>query len=855
MKKLNEGPTIQKNHKGNHLTNADGEIVQSFAKDRAGLKSARQSMYKNFKGLNVKTPEPEPQEEPVEEGNIHDDMALMKKQHNASVAAGNDPRLQHARGEKLWRQQHKANRGVDMPADAFNASDSRKVLDMDYNDTFGKFDWDKPVEFAKPDARALALNKQAKAARANFKSNKLPPLTQTQRDTYKQSRNAQTAQANKQRVANGMEPFPTESKGSNMKNIESRTPVEENIRDSQSPSLTDRNKLQRGIKAGMSPSKPVADEYGFYATKSDSGKFQLFFNDEVVGEYDTLDELKKAQEHVINKIAIPKDSDLPRYSVSVDASGKYVLKADDKVIGVYKNEKDLTMAASQHMNSVNEGEEQIQVEEDWWNPLSWFADDEEEKKEKNKKKRRPIYNPFGISGKTQNAICANPDLRAMNPKACESEDQTDKELIERFDMFSEPRFKKQKSAPKYDPVFDMEKLPDLKKKKASKSLSKDPGYDPVFDTETWLDTLPNTEDPEKEPVIIDPEKEKQKMTGDTDGPLFNRFKLLRQLCSDPRTKAMNKDACAETQEPDFNKWYFDNYPHRNTEGRERVEEDWWNPMTWIGNGKDRYPDMITLNPEESDIRADELEKEVHELARVKCQQTGDKESCARTKTPSYNKWYFDNFPHRNKHEDDKHHQLHHQTDDHQTEGKDMKINEGMTVNTTSSKDPNIQDTVTITADGEDSAELLQMINMAGIGSSTQEEIPSEDEGCGCDDKTDIDSMRDMIGNMDNMSIEVMPLEGDTVEEDLANAPDEKYADTDYMVNKLAGGINKPKVMYRQAADGDNPMSARSMPVTDLEESLMKEYRESIEEDTVDESCGKIVGGKRHGKKKKKKSKK
>jgi len=54
MKKLNEGPTIKTDHKGSHLTNADGEVVQSFAKDRAGLKAARQSMYKNYKGLNMK---------------------------------------------------------------------------------------------------------------------------------------------------------------------------------------------------------------------------------------------------------------------------------------------------------------------------------------------------------------------------------------------------------------------------------------------------------------------------------------------------------------------------------------------------------------------------------------------------------------------------------------------------------------------------------------------------------------------------------------------------------------------------------------------------------------------------------
>lgn len=35
---------------------------------------------------------------------------------------------------------------------------------------------------------------------------------------------------------------------------------------------------------------------------------------------------------------------------------------------------------------------------------------------------------------------------------------------------------------------------------------------------------------------------------------------------------------------------------------------------------------------------------------------------------------------------------------------------------------------------------------------------------------------------------------------------EKYYDTDYMVNDLAGGINRPKRMYKRASPGDNPMA-------------------------------------------------
>ena len=46
---------------------------------------------------------------------------------------------------------------------------------------------------------------------------------------------------------------------------------------------------------------------------------------------------------------------------------------------------------------------------------------------------------------------------------------------------------------------------------------------------------------------------------------------------------------------------------------------------------------------------------------------------------------------------------------------------------------------------------------------------------------------------------------------------EKYYDTDYMVNDLAGGINRPKRMYKRASPGDNPMAVSEA------EQLREEY--------------------------------
>ena len=53
-----------------------------------------------------------------------------------------------------------------------------------------------------------------------------------------------------------------------------------------------------------------------------------------------------------------------------------------------------------------------------------------------------------------------------------------------------------------------------------------------------------------------------------------------------------------------------------------------------------------------------------------------------------------------------------------------------------------------------------------------------------------------------------------------NAPDEKYQDTAYMQNDLAGGLNRQKKSYPKVAGGDNPMA--------LEDEIKSELKSRLE---------------------------
>jgi hypothetical protein len=68
---------------------------------------------------------------------------------------------------------------------------------------------------------------------------------------------------------------------------------------------------------------------------------------------------------------------------------------------------------------------------------------------------------------------------------------------------------------------------------------------------------------------------------------------------------------------------------------------------------------------------------------------------------------------------------------------------------------------------------------------------------------------------------------DEKKNEYVNEPDEEYKDIDYMVNKLAGGMNGPKGTYPKVAGGDNPK--QRVEAVDLRTSIRNELRDRLAE--------------------------
>jgi len=111
------------------------------------------------------------------------------------------------------------------------------------------------------------------------------------------------------------------------------------------------------------------------------------------------------------------------------------------------------------------------------------------------------------------------------------------------------------------------------------------------------------------------------------------------------------------------------------------------------------------------------------------------------------------------------------------------LNESLTVNTTAGTDQ--PDTVNVTATDEDAHTLVAILKAAGLPYKEQEAKIVAATPC-----------------------------GEQVEEEYANEPDEKTMSTDFMVNKLAGGLNRQKQQFKKEYPGDNPMAVN-------EENLMR----------------------------------
>ncbi len=110
-------------------------------------------------------------------------------------------------------------------------------------------------------------------------------------------------------------------------------------------------------------------------------------------------------------------------------------------------------------------------------------------------------------------------------------------------------------------------------------------------------------------------------------------------------------------------------------------------------------------------------------------------------------------------------------------------------------------------------------NMGGPSDMDSDNMPGDNDL----DKVRGDRDGDGDHDMDDHDVE----KDDEKKNEYANEPDEQYKDIDYMVNKLAGGMNGPKGTYPKVAGGDNPM--QRVEAVDLRTSIRNELRDRLAE--------------------------
>lgn len=110
-------------------------------------------------------------------------------------------------------------------------------------------------------------------------------------------------------------------------------------------------------------------------------------------------------------------------------------------------------------------------------------------------------------------------------------------------------------------------------------------------------------------------------------------------------------------------------------------------------------------------------------------------------------------------------------------------------------------------------------NMGGQNDMDSDNMPGDNNL----DKVRGDQDGDGDHDMDDHDVE----KDDDKKNEYANEPEEKYKDIDYMVNKLAGGMNGPKGTYPKVAGGDNPM--QRVEAVDLRTSIRNELHNRLAE--------------------------
>jgi len=121
------------------------------------------------------------------------------------------------------------------------------------------------------------------------------------------------------------------------------------------------------------------------------------------------------------------------------------------------------------------------------------------------------------------------------------------------------------------------------------------------------------------------------------------------------------------------------------------------------------------------------------------------------------------------------------------------LTESMNVSINAGNDGN--QSMTVSAEGEDAAKLGHLLKMAGLFQSSEYKEPCP--SCG------------------------KIHEGECTMEDYANEPEEQTQDTDFMTQTIAGGLNRPKNQVNPNNPGDNPLAMQKIGKTalNLEDSI------------------------------------
>ena len=136
---------------------------------------------------------------------------------------------------------------------------------------------------------------------------------------------------------------------------------------------------------------------------------------------------------------------------------------------------------------------------------------------------------------------------------------------------------------------------------------------------------------------------------------------------------------------------------------------------------------------------------------------------------------------------------------------------------------------------DDVATLMKMVKDAG---GKPEIVPSMPKMSPRDEIEKSIKVMDMPPAPKDMDMDDLKLRAGGCEDTEAkegewdNSPDEKYQDTAYMQNDLAGGLNRQKKSYPKVAGGDNPMALEDEKdlTASIKETLLSAYEDFKKKD-------------------------